>query len=515
MPRNNAIDDEVHWVDGEHDGSSTLTGSHEDLDVKRPQSLSGEIAFIVVVCMAQLVSQAGLGQVISILPVLGESFGIGNNMSQLSWFPAAYSLTVGTFILGAGRLGDLYGHKLLFTAGFFWLAIWTLIAAFAESSGPVFFCCCRALQGIGPAFLLPNGMAILARSYEPGMRKEMVFSAFGSTAPSGFIFGSLISALAAKYQSWPWGFWFMAILEAVCGIVAIFLVPRTPTPRKQTTHSLLARMDIAGCVTGISGLILFNIALIVAPGAQWQGPYIYILLIASLVFFGLFGYIERKAAFPLIPFSAITPDISFVLATLACGWAAFGVWVFYGWEFVQNFRCISPLFGCLQFSPAAISGFVASFTTGLILQKLPASVVMMISAAAFCTADILYATMPIKQSYWAQLFVSIIVMPWGMEMSFPASNILLSNAMPQEHQGVSASLVATIMNYAISLGLGFGAIVETDFNKNGTDLLRGYRGAWYLGVGLAASGIILTMFFALHEHRKSIPTKKNAASGEE
>ncbi|KAL6229825.1 major facilitator superfamily domain-containing protein [Aspergillus navahoensis] len=226
MPRNDFIDDEVHGVDGQYDDSSTLTGSHEDLDVKRPQSLSGEIVFIVVVCMAQLVSQAGLGQMISILPVLGESFGIGNNMSQLSWFPTAYSLTVGTFILGAGHLGDLYGHKLLFTAGFFWLAIWTLIAAFAEYSGPVFFCCCRVLQGIGPAFLLPNGMAILARSYEPGIRKEMVFSAFGSTAPSGFIFGGLVSALAAKYQSWPWGFWFMAILEAVCGIVAIFLVPR-------------------------------------------------------------------------------------------------------------------------------------------------------------------------------------------------------------------------------------------------------------------------------------------------
>lgn len=71
------------------------------------------------------------------------------------------------------------------------------------------------------------------------------------------------------------------------------------------------------------------------------------------------------------------------------------------------------------------------------------------------------------------------------------------------------------MNYAISLGLGFGAIVETDLNKNGTDLLRGYRGAWYLGVGLAASGIILTMFFALHEYRKSIPMKNKAASREE
>lgn len=71
------------------------------------------------------------------------------------------------------------------------------------------------------------------------------------------------------------------------------------------------------------------------------------------------------------------------------------------------------------------------------------------------------------------------------------------------------------MNYAISLGLGFGAIVEIDLNKNGTDLLRGYRGAWYLGVGLAASGIILTILFALYEHRKSIRTKKKIASREE
>ncbi|KAL4963781.1 MFS transporter [Aspergillus stella-maris] len=515
MSRYGAIEEEEHEVDGEHNVSSTLPGPQDDLDVKRPQSLPREVAFIAIVCMAQLVSQAGLGQVISILPILGESFGIGNNMSQLSWFPAAYSLTAGTFILGAGRLGDMYGHKLLFTTGYFWLAGWTLISGFAESTGSIFFCVCRVLQGIGPALLLPNGMAILGRSYEPGPRKGMVFSAFGSTAPTGFIFGGFVSAFASKYASWPWGFWFMAILEVVLGIAAIFLIPHTPTPRKQTTHSLWARMDIAGCITGIAGLLLFNIALNLAPGAKWQDPSTYILLIASLIFLGLFGFIERKAAFPLIPFSAITPDISFVLGTLACGWAAFGVWVFYGWEFVQNFRGISPLFACLQFSPAAVSGLAAGLTTGLILQRLPASLVMMISAAAFCTADVLYATMPIKQTYWAQLFVSVVVMPWGMEMSFPASNVLLSNAMSSEHQGVSASLVATIMNYSISLGLGFGAIVETSLNKGGTDLVRGYRGAWYLGVGLAASGIILTLFFALHEHGKSVRAKRKAALADE
>ena len=113
--------------------------------------------------------------------------------------------------------------------------------------------------------------------------------------------------------------------------------------------------------------------------------------------FGIFGYIEPKATLPLTPFSALPPGIGFVLAALACGWAVLGIWVFYGRQYIQNFRSISPIFGCLQFSPTAISGFVAVLTTGLIFQNLPASVVMMISAV--CTPDIFYAIMPIKQSY--------------------------------------------------------------------------------------------------------------------
>jgi MFS family permease len=121
--------------------------------------------------MAQLMTQAGLGQVIAPLRVTEASFGVDKDAAQLSWLPAAYSLTVGTFILIAGRLGDLYGHKRLFVAGFFWFGLWSLLAGFAVYSGPMLFECCTAFQGIGPAFLLPNGIAILGTTYEPGVGK--------------------------------------------------------------------------------------------------------------------------------------------------------------------------------------------------------------------------------------------------------------------------------------------------------------------------------------------------------
>lgn len=151
-----------------HDQGQELSQPHHN-GIQKPESLLREAAFVGVICGAQLMTQAGLGQSIAPLHIIGDSFGT-RNPGQLSWFAAAYSLTVGTFILIAGRLGDVYGHKKFFIIGFFWYALWSLLAGFSVYSNQIFFDCCRAFQGIGPALLLPNAIAILGRTYVPPHR---------------------------------------------------------------------------------------------------------------------------------------------------------------------------------------------------------------------------------------------------------------------------------------------------------------------------------------------------------
>jgi len=80
-------------------------------------------------------------------------------------------------------------------------------------------------------------------------------------------------------------------------------------------------------------------------------------------------------------------------------------------------------------------------------------------------------------------------------MSFPSGILILSNSMPQQDQGVAGSLVNTVVNYSISLGLGFAGTVERYVNNDNKDVLRGYRGATYLGVGLAGLGTIIATCF--------------------
>jgi len=116
---------------------------------------------------------------------------------------------------------------------------------------------------------------------------------------------------------------------------------------------------------------------------------------------------------------------------------------------------------------------------------------MLMSMTAFLTGTILIATNPVGRTYWAQMFTGAVVVSWGMDMSFPSGVIVLSNHMPPEQQGIAASLVNTVINYSISIGLGIAGTVEGQVNDGGRDLLAGYRGAWYVGMGLDSLGIVL------------------------
>lgn len=88
-------------------------------------------------------------------------------------------------------------------------------------------------------------------------------------------------------------------------------------------------------------------------------------------------------------------------------------------------------------------------------------------------------------------------------MSFPSGIVILSNAMPQQDQGVAGSLVNTVVNYSISMGLGFAGVIEYYVGNDGENVLVGYRAASYMGVGLAGLGTIIATCFMLVTWRDS------------
>ncbi|KIW07015.1 uncharacterized protein PV09_01910 [Verruconis gallopava] len=508
-PTVNARDavDELHHVETgkvkEHDGENIQLEKTKSL--AETMSLPHEIAFIAIVCMAQFFTQAALGQAVSIINVIGESFNI-TSPGILSWLLAGYSLTVGTFILISGRLGDLFGYKRLLLIGFSWFALWSMVAGLAVYSNSVLFIFARVLQGIGPAIVLPNGVAIFGAMYAPGPRKAMVFSIFGACAPNGSVAGSAMAGVFALTW-WPWAFWSEAIALIFITVSAYFVIPEPPKKKEATTLTLWEKMehiDPFGSVTGVTALVLINFAWNQAPVVGWQEAYVYICLILGFIFLGLFFFVEfRISKYPLIPFEAFTADVAYVLGAIVCAWGTFGIWFFYTWLFFLNLRHASPLLTTAYMSPVCPSGAIAALCTGWMLGRFRAGVVMTMSLAAFLIGTILMMTAPVDQTYWAQTFVAAIITPWGMDMSFPAATLILSNAVKKEHQGIAASLVNTLVNYSISIALGFAGTVEVHVNHGGRspdDLLLGYRGAWYIATGLASLGLAISILFLARSH---------------
>jgi MFS family permease len=470
-------------------------------------SLPREILVIGVISLAQFTTQVGLGQVLSILHIIAADFGV-TEPGIKAWLIAGYSLTVGTFILVSGRLGDVFGYKKMLVIGYIWYAFWSMVAGLSVYSNYVLFIWARVLQGIGPSILLPNGLALLGVLYSPGRRKNMAFAVFGGVAPGGSVIGSTFGGICALAW-WPWTFWSSAIVLAIIAAVAAWAVPDPPRKvdiSEKSHFEVLKMCDPLGALAGVTGLVLFNFAWNQAPIDGWNAPHVIVTLILGLLVIGGFFYIElHVSSNPLIPFDALNGDTAFVLGIMACGWGAFGIWVYYLWQQLEVLRGASPLLASAYLTPLILSGVVAALTTGFLFSYIRPPWVMMMAMIAFLTSSILVATSAPKQTYWAQIFVTCIVAPFGMDLSFPAASLILSNSVSREHQGVAASLINTVVNYSISLGLGFAGTVEVNVTKgDGSfgDTLHGYRSGFYMGIGLAGLGIFLSFVFVLKSYWK-------------
>lgn len=501
--------------DAHTQGSFPISKDGQDLELASTSSAVEamspirEFFFVGILCSAQFVAQVALTNTLNILHIIGDDLGI-TNIGVLSWLIAGYSLTMGTFILLSGRCGDLFGYKNMLIFGFMWFAIWNVVAGcsvYLEGNGAqVLFIFSRVIGGIGPAVLLPNALGLLGATYPEGRRKDMVFSLFGACAPVGGVVGGTFGALWTLIW-WPWTFWTLGITLVILAAMSVAILPSVPIRpelRGLSYQQKLQELDLLGATVGITAMILFNFAWNQAPGFGWEQPYIYVMLILGILLFPVFFWIELKVAQkPLIPFDALSTDVIFVMICEACGWAAFGIYIYYFIQFLQRLRHTSPLLTMAQLCPVAISGVVAAITTGYVISRIGPAWVMVCSMLAFLVGSIIAATMPVEQTYWAQAFVVTLIIPWGMDMSFPAGTLIMSNAVKKEHQGMAASLVNTIVNYSISIGVGVAGTVEVHINNGGRteeDELIGYRGAFYLGVGLSGLGVFTSLCYLLKMH---------------
>jgi len=277
--------------------------------------------------------------------------------------------------------------------------------------------------------------------------------------------------------------------------MSFFVIPTEPPQTASETNRASRKFDWVGSITGVSGLVLINFAFNQAPLVGWKTYCPYLLVLGTIIFIG-FIYVELNVAEqPLIPMRGLQKEAGFVLAVIGAGWASHGIWLFYMYSFLEIIRGLSPLHACAQTCLVAFTGTSAALCVGPLLKRMRVAYVMTLAMIFFTVGTILLVTTPVNQSYWAQTLLTVIIMPGGMNLSFPAGTLIMSNALPREHQGIAASMISTMVNYAISTGLGVAGSIAVNIDPNDTNPLPAHRGAWYFALGLDIVGLFIALWF--------------------
>jgi MFS family permease len=108
---------------------------------------------------------------------------LGGGLAGQQWVSNGYLLTLGSLILVAGSLGDLYGERRIFSLGVSGFGVVSVLCALAPSIEVLVVG--RALQGVFGALLTPSALAVIVAAFPADERG----GAIGSwTAWSGISF---------------------------------------------------------------------------------------------------------------------------------------------------------------------------------------------------------------------------------------------------------------------------------------------------------------------------------------
>src|SRR5579871_5204424 len=88
---------------------------------------------LVILCVGDLMIVVDTTVVNVALPSIRSSLGF--SATSLAWVVNAYMLTFGGFLLLAGRLGDLFGHRRLFLLGTGTFTLASLVCGVSMSQG--------------------------------------------------------------------------------------------------------------------------------------------------------------------------------------------------------------------------------------------------------------------------------------------------------------------------------------------------------------------------------------------
>ena len=182
------------------------------------------------------------------------------SLSAMQWVINAYTLCMSALLLIGGAAGDRFGRRRIFMIG---VSVFTLASiSCGLAPNPDALIAARALQGVGAAFLIPCGLALISAVYGEKERGAAIGVWSGASAVAAGA-GPIIGGWIVDHLSWRAIF----LINPILSVPTLWIAVRYLAESRETERR--ARLDWPGALSIFLGLGAIVYGLIAAAARGW------------------------------------------------------------------------------------------------------------------------------------------------------------------------------------------------------------------------------------------------------
>ncbi|MER6221847.1 MFS transporter [Streptomyces sp900105755] len=440
-----------------------------------------------------------------VIPIVPELPKLLNaSASNAAWAVTATLLAAAVATPVMGRLGDMYGKRLMLLTSVVMLVAGSVTAALSDTLVPMIVG--RALQGLASG-VIPLGISIM-RDELPTERLGSATALMSASLGVGGALGLPAAALIADHFDWHVLFWTSAALGVVAALLVLVLVPES---KVRTGGSF----DLPGALGMAAGLVCLLLGISKGADWGWSSGITLGLFGAAVVVLLAWGFYELRTREPLVDLRTTARRQVLVtnLASIAFGFSMFAMSLVLP-QLLQLPRATgyglgkSLLDAGLVMAPTGLVMMAMAPLSALISKNFGPKVTLMCGAVIVAAGYGL--NIVLMDAVWQLVLVSCIIGA-GIGFAYGAMPALIMGAV-DPHETAAANSLNTLMR---SIGTSTASAVAGVILAQMTTVLgtatvpseNGFKVVMAAGSGAAVLALLVAAFIP---RRKQAPARSEA-----
>ena len=441
------------------------------------------------------------------LPAIVDDLG---GLTSYSWVITSYILAMTVTVPLYGKLGDIYGRRLLWLVAISVFLFGSALCGLAQSMNQLV--AFRVVQGMGAGGLFALAHATVGVIVPPRSRGRYQ-GLFGSTFIIGSIIGPPLGGIFVDHASWRWAFYVNVPVGLIAMTVIAIAIPKREARRD---HYL----DLPGAALLAAGTGTLLLGLVWSRDHGWSSTPVLGAFTLAIGLLTAFAFVERRAPEPILPFDLLrNPTVATGVVCTGLAAMAFVGTIAYVPLFVQGVIGTSATASGVVLTPFMVAAVLTSTLSGqwvsrtgryrpnaLIGPVVLAAGLLLLSRMDTTTSDAQAATYMAVTGVGLGLMMQVFVV--SVQNVVPFRAIGSVTALTQFTRSIGSTLGVTLMGVIINHGLPSGTVVEEASVRRLPLSLREALAAAMQPAFMAAAGVAVVIFVIVFFWLREVPLRE-------